>query len=53
MCVLSVKLPIRKNSGNLTYAPRTFDLHDLNIFDIGDQFAKISYSEKLLLAIRI
>ena len=24
MCVLSIKLPIRKKSGNLSYAPRTF-----------------------------
>ena len=23
MCVLSIKVPIRKNSGNLSYAPRT------------------------------
>ena len=24
MCVLSIKVPIRKKSGNLLYAPRTF-----------------------------
>ena len=24
MCVLSIKVPIRKKSGNLSYAPRTF-----------------------------
>ena len=24
MCVLSIKVPIRKKSGNLSYAPRTY-----------------------------
>ena len=26
MCVLSIKVPIRKKSGNLSYAPRIYDL---------------------------
>ena len=33
MCVLSIKLPIRKNSGNLSYAPRKSDFlsHPVNV----------------------
>ena len=32
MCVLSIKVPIRKKSGNVSYAPRMS--HDLTIFSI-------------------
>ena len=30
MCVLSIKVPIRKKSGNVSYAPRT----DLPVYNI-------------------
>ena len=31
MCVLSIKVPIRKKSGNLSYAPRTYSLRRLGL----------------------
>ena len=33
ICILSIKVPVRKMSGNLSYAPRICHLlHDLGIF---------------------
>ena len=31
MCVLSIKVPIRKKAGNLSYAPRTCSINNIEL----------------------
>ena len=51
MCVLSIMVPIRKMSGNLLYAPRTWNVDKFNgkkLFKTG----KVDYTSYKLLQTR-
>ena len=40
MCILSIKVPIRKKSGNLFNDPRTLNISDLETYFVDNIFLK-------------